>query len=86
MNLDGRGDKVCFVIVDVLHQGRGTFNAMKHIVDNNNDSAAYQKLLTIGADDYPERIETIRTHVAKLEEQGHFGKRKYSAATNDLVL
>ena len=85
INLEGRSDKVCFVVVDILHQGRGTFAAMKQIIDNNNDAAAYQKLLTIGASNYPERIETIRAEVAKLEAAGHFGTRKYSAATNDLV-
>ncbi len=86
MNLDGRSDKVCFVVMDILHQGRGTFNAMKHIIENNNDATAYQRLLTIGAENYPERINTIRTHVTKLEADGFFGRRKYSAADNDLVL
>ena len=85
INLDGRGDKVCFVVVDILHQGRGTFAAMKQIIQNNNDAVAYQKLLTIGASNFPERIETIRAEVARLEAAGHFGTRKYSGATNDLV-
>ncbi|HEY2961376.1 MAG TPA: peptidoglycan-binding domain-containing protein [Pyrinomonadaceae bacterium] len=85
MNLDGRSDKVCFVIMDVVHQGRGTFPAMKPIVMNNNDAVAYEKLLTIGGSDYQSRIQTIRTEVAKLEAAGHFGKKKYSAATNDFV-
>jgi len=86
MDLDGRSDKVCFVVMDILHQGRGTFAAMKQIIQNNNDAVAYQKLLTIGAENYPGRIETIRTHVTKLEATGHFGNRRYSAANNDLVL
>lgn len=85
MNLDGRSDKVCFVIMDILHQGRGTFAAMKQIVENNNDAGAYEKLLTIGASNFPERIRTVRAEVAKLEAAGHFGRRKYSAANNDLV-
>ena len=85
INLDGRGDKVCFVVMDILHQGRGTFAAMKQIIQNNNDAVAYQKLLTIGASNFPERIETIRAEVARLEAAGHFGTRKYSGATNDLV-
>jgi len=85
INLDGRSDKVCFVVVDILHQGRGTYDAMKQIIQNNNDAVAYQRLLTIGAAKYPERIETIRAEVARLETAGHFGAKKYSAATNDLV-
>jgi Putative peptidoglycan binding domain len=86
MALDGRSDKVCFVIMDILHQGRGKFAVMKHIVEHNNDATAYEKLLSIGVDKYAGRIKTIRAEVARLEAAGHFGKRKYSAATNDLVL
>jgi len=85
INLEGRGDKVCFVVVDILHQGRGTFVMMKQIIHNNNDAAAYEKLLTIGASSFPERIQTIRAEVAKLEAAGHFGTRKYSSASNDLI-
>lgn len=85
INLEGRGDKVCFVVMDILHQGRGTFAAMKQIIQNNNDAVAFGKLLTIGASNFPERIETIRTEVARLEAGGHFGTRKYSGASNDLV-
>jgi len=83
--IDGRSDKVCFVVMDILHQGRGTYAAMKHAIGNNNDTVAYQRLLQIGADDYPERIATIKSAVAKLEAANHFGKKKYSAATNDFV-
>jgi hypothetical protein len=85
MNLNGRSDKVCFVVMDILHQGRGTYAVMKQIVENNNDSAAYTKLLTIGASNYAERIQTIRGEVARLEGEGRFGVRKYRAATNDFA-
>lgn len=85
MNLNGRSDKVCFVVMDILHQGRGTYAAMKHIVENNNDRDAYTKLLTIGASDYPERNQTIRNEVARLEGDGHFGVLKYRAPTNDFA-
>jgi hypothetical protein len=71
--------------MDILHQGRGTYAAMKHIVENNNDRDAYTKLLTIGASDYPERIQTIRNEVARLEGDGHFGVLKYRAPTNDFA-
>jgi hypothetical protein len=83
--LDGRSDKVCFVVADILHQGRGTYAAMKAIIKPNNDATAYQKLLTIGAGSYQERIQTIRSQVAKLEAAGHFGNKKYQASTNDLI-
>ncbi len=85
MNLDGRSDKVCFVIMDILHQGRGTYAAMKEIVENNSDAAAYEKLLTIGATKYEGRIRTIGEEVKKLEPK-HFGRYRYSAAENDLIL
>jgi hypothetical protein len=58
---------------------------MKQIVENNNDSAAYSKLLTIGASNFAERIQTIRGEVARLEGEGRFGIMKYRAATNDFA-
>ena len=82
---DGRSDKVCFVVMDILHQGRGGYAAMKNAIASNSDPVAYERLLHIGASDYPERIATIRSQVAKLETAGHFGTKKYSAATNDFV-
>jgi hypothetical protein len=88
MPLDGRSDKVCLVVMDILHQGRGQYATMKHILVHNDDAAAYERLLQIGADPvhgYPERIATIRAEVAKLVSSGHLGTKKYSAATNDLV-
>lgn len=85
MELNGRSDKVCFVVMDILHQGRGTYAAMKQIVENNNDAAAYEKLLLIGATRYKDRIATIRAEVARLEAEGHFGTRRYVAASNDFT-
>ena len=85
MALDGRSDKVCFVVMDILHQGRGTYALMKQFVENNNDAVAYEKLLTIGAADYAPRIDTIRKEVKKLEAKGLFGRKRYSAANNDFV-
>jgi hypothetical protein len=81
--LDGRSDKVCFVVFDILHQGRGTYQAMRQIIENNNDAAAYEKLLLIGATSYKERIDTIRAEVAKLEAAGKMGSKRYVAAEND---
>jgi hypothetical protein len=83
--LNGRSDKVCFVVFDILHQGRGTYVAMKNILQNNSGPAAYEKLLGIGAADYAPRIATVRAEVAKLEATGHFGTRKYVAANNDFA-
>jgi peptidoglycan hydrolase-like protein with peptidoglycan-binding domain len=85
MALDGRSDKVCFVVMDILHQGRGKYAVMKPIVENNNDAAAYEKLLSIGAADYAERIATIRAEVKRLVAAGHLGTKRYVAASNDFV-
>jgi hypothetical protein len=81
--LDGRSDKVCLVVTDILHQGRGTYKVMRQIIESNNDAKAYDKLLSIGATSYKERIDTIRSEVAKLEAEGRLGSRKYVAADND---
>ena len=85
MRLDGRSDKVCLVVMDVLHQGRGTYAAMKSIVESNNDADAYTRLLRIGATDYAERISTIRDRVARLEADGLLGRKHYVAASNDFA-
>jgi peptidoglycan hydrolase-like protein with peptidoglycan-binding domain len=83
--LEGRSDKVCLVVMDILHQGRGTYQAMRQIVQNNNDAAAYEKLLSIGATRYKERVATIRAEVTKLEAMGHIGIKHYVAAENEFT-
>jgi hypothetical protein len=76
---------VWVVVVVLFVVGGGCLVGLFVLLQNNNDAAAFEKLLTIGASNYPGRIETIRAEVAKLEAAGHFGTKKYSAATNDLV-
>jgi hypothetical protein len=85
MRLDGRSDKVCLVVMDILHQGRGTYDVMANIVNNNNDAEAYTKLLTVGGANYAPRIATIRRRVAEMEAAGLLGRKRYVAASNDFV-
>lgn len=83
MRLDGRSDKVCLVVMDILHQGRGTYSAMAEIVNNHNDAEAYTRLLRIGGEKYAPRLATIRARVAEMEARELLGRKHYVAASNN---
>lgn len=87
--LDGKPDKVCLVIADLHHQGRGgnqTVSLIKNALDTGGDmDKAYKNLLEIGKADYAPRIRTLRTKVAALERDGKLGIMKYNAAQKDFV-
>jgi hypothetical protein len=84
-NLNGYPDKVCLVICDILHQGRAK---NKHIIEalntNGNFEKAYNNLLQLGKEKYPERVRTVQTNITNLVTQGIFGKT-YKQATNEFV-
>jgi hypothetical protein len=84
-NLNGFPDKVCLVICDILHQGRAK---NKHIIEaintGGNFEKAYNNLLQLGKEKYPERVRTVQTNITNLVNQGVFGKT-YKQATNEFV-
>jgi hypothetical protein len=84
-NLDGFPDKVCLVICDILHQGRAK---NRHIIEaintNGNFEKAYNNLLQLGKEKYPERVRTVQTTITNLITQGVFGKT-YKQATNEFI-
>jgi hypothetical protein len=84
-NLNGYPDKVCLVICDILHQGRAK---SRHIIEaintNGNFEKAYNNLLQLGKEQYPERVRTVQTNIANLVTQGIFGKT-YKQSTNEFV-
>lgn len=85
MELDGRGDKVCLMVMDILHHGRAKYSVIRPRVEDNNDEDAYRALLRIGTDtEYiAQRVATIRQQVETLEAAGHLGHKRYSSATGD---
>lgn len=81
LNLNGYPAKVCFMVCDILHQGRGTYNRIGNALDRNNFEKSFQNLCTIGNVHYPSRISELRNHIKKLEAANIFNKT-YNAAQN----
>lgn len=75
-NLDGAPAKVCQVICDIRHQGRGKNDRIATALSTNGDwEKAYNNLLTIGEANYKNRIETVRKTITSLEKAGLFNKK-----------
>lgn len=81
--LDGLVDKLCLVVLDILHQGRGKYTTIKSALAANDP---FDSLLAIGATSYAERIATVRAGIRGLEERGKVGLKVYSAAKKDFVV
>lgn len=88
-SLDEKPDKVCLVIADIHHQGRGgpnKVNLIKNALATNGDmEKAYLNLLEIGKADYASRIQTLKDRIAAMISEGDLGKMKYSTAQQDLI-
>jgi hypothetical protein len=77
--------KVCQLICDIRHQGRGTNDRIAAALNTNGDyDKAYLNLLTIGNANYAERIKTVNSTIRKLLEEGLFLK-KYSSLQTEFV-
>jgi hypothetical protein len=84
--LDGMIDKVCLVIMDVRHQGRGgsqsIINALR---TGNSEDAKFNNLLKIAANQFPDRVRTLKIQIQKLVTAGILGTKRYQAARNDFA-
>ena len=84
-NLDGVPAKICQVVCDIRHQGRGTNDRIALALNTNKDyEKAYKNLLSIGSTNYSSRINTVRNTITKLSNQGLFNK-KYDSTSNSFV-
>lgn len=81
--LHGTVDKLCLVVLDILHQGRGTFAQIKNALAADDP---FDNLLAIGAKDYAERIATVRGGIRGLEERGKVGHKVYDRTRGDFVV
>lgn len=85
-NLDGMIDKVCLVIMDIRHQGRGGSQSIINALQSGtSEEAKFSNLLRIGAAQYSERIKTLKNEVRKLVDAGTLGIKRYQLATNEFV-
>lgn len=84
-NLQGFPAKVCLLICDILHQGRGTYDRISYAIDTNGDyQRAYNNLCRIGEVKYSTRINTVKGVISKLERDGIFNKR-YDSVSNSFL-
>ncbi|HKO98443.1 MAG TPA: hypothetical protein VJU86_15710 [Pyrinomonadaceae bacterium] len=88
-SLDGKPDKVCLVIADLHHHGRGgqtVVSKIQNALDTNGDmDQAYLNLLQIGRPRWNNRIDALKGKVAELIAAGKLGIMKYSTAEHDFV-
>jgi hypothetical protein len=83
--LNGVPAKVCQVICDIRHQGRGLNDRIAYALDTKgNFNLAYTNLLSIGEAKYSERIKTVRNTINGMLTSGIFNK-KYDRATNSFI-
>ncbi|MCF8144033.1 MAG: hypothetical protein K9N21_08950 [Deltaproteobacteria bacterium] len=80
--LEGLSDKLCLVILDILHQGRAKYTAIKAALSRNDP---FDALLSIGLNTYHDRIATLRAGILDLERKGIVGKRVYSNDVGDFI-
>jgi len=84
-NLQGVPAKVCLMICDIRHQGRGMNDRIANALSTNgNYDRAFANLCTIGAVNYNQRITTVRNTINSLLTSGIFNK-KYDSVSNSFV-
>jgi hypothetical protein len=81
--LDGIVDKLCLVVMDILHQGRGKYSTIAGALAADDP---FDALLSIRASEYGERIATLRAGIKDLEMRDKVGRKVYSRAAGDFVV
>jgi len=81
--LDGVVDKLCIVVLDILHQGRARFSSIKSALTANDP---FDSLLGLGASTYKARITGLRAGIRTLEERGKVGHKVYDRASGEFVV
>ena len=81
--LDGTVDKLCLVVLDILHQGRAGYASIGTALAANDP---FDALLSLGASQYRERVSTLRAGIRDLEASGKVGARVFDAASGEFVV
>src|SRR5688572_15287576 len=72
--------KVCQMICDIRHQGRGKNDRIANALNTNGDyEKAFNNLCSIGSANYQSRINTVRTTINSLVNSGIF-RKKYKSS------
>lgn len=80
--LEGLTDKLCLVVLDILHQGRGTYAAIAGALGQDDP---FDALSSIGVARYRQRVATLRAGIRDLEAAGRVGSNVYDRAAGDFV-
>jgi hypothetical protein len=80
--LDGAVDKLCLVILDILHQGRAGYPSIRTALAANDP---FDALLSLGASQYRERVATLRGGIRDLEASGKVGANVFDASSGEFV-
>ena len=80
--LNGLSDKLCLVVLDILHQGRGKYQTIENALNKNDP---FDALLAIGGGNYRERVATLRNSILELERKGIIGYRVYNSVADDFI-
>ena len=73
LGLDGADAALCCAILDIRHQGRGTFAEMQKALGEKKPLDA---LIEVGAFSYPERVKTLRN--ALKSRKANFSQKHWS--------
>ena len=84
--LDGVVDKLCLVVLDILHQGRCGPGGYTLIRDALRASDPMDALLSIGGTAFGERVASLRAGIKDLEAEGRVGRKVYDKARGDFVV
>jgi hypothetical protein len=80
--LDGLADKLCLVVLDILHQGRGTYARIRAALAADDP---FDALLSIGASQYRQRLSTLHAGIRDLEAKERLGHKVYDRAAGEFV-
>ena len=81
--LDGLVDKLCLVVLDILHQGRAGYASIRTALASGDP---FDSLLGLGGSQYGERVATLRAGIRGLEQRGKVGRKVYDRAKGDFVV
>ena len=81
--LSGAVDKLCVVVLDILHQGRSRYPSIGAAL---RAADPFDALLSLGASQYGERVATLRSGIRDLEAQERIGRKVYDARSGEFVL
>jgi hypothetical protein len=81
--LHGVSDRLCLVVLDILHQGRAAYRSIETALAS---AGPFDALLSLGASTYRERIATLRGGIQDLEARQKVGAKVYDAETGEFVV